>query len=167
MLNGNANDEWIIGQAAQQGFGPNSKASIAIIYTVFGPAVGGILTSFAFVADFQYRFPIKVLFESPIAMLFDIFEFVASAVIAGYFFGGFQAAACGILLMTMSDRNARFSYIQAGLAPILVAIISAALIVFIFDAGIDAALFLVAAGPPTSLILRFLFRKRFAPVRRT
>jgi len=166
MNSNDAHDDWIIEQAAQQGFGTNSRESIAVIYSLAGPPIGGFLTSIAEIADFRYGPTLKQLIDSPFTTMSDLMQLIFSLTFGGYIFGGFQAAACGLLLMTMSDHQARFSYLQASVASVVVAVSAAAILVFLFGLDLVSAFFVVAAGPPTSLILRFLFRKRFAPMRR-
>ena len=105
------------------------------------------------------------LFERPLETLIFIPAIVLIGALYGYFIGGAQAMMCALLLAAISDLDGRFSYAHAAIAALIVAFLSAVFIFVAFDDNLGNAVFMVAAGPPTSLILRFLFRKRFEPVK--
>lgn len=162
--------ESVIEQKALHGIIPRGKTAIVVIYTLFGPAVGGLITisvllgvaaaagGFGAQSEFVGS-PIELWFWLPAAFLFGVFY--------GYIFGGAQALVCGLLLAAVSDLNGRFSYAQAAIASMIVAILSAALIFVAIDDDVGNAVFMVAAGPPTSLLLRWIFRKWFSRNRAT
>ncbi|MFZ5617972.1 MAG: hypothetical protein ACOZAA_11720 [Pseudomonadota bacterium] len=162
-------DEWIIEQAAQQRFIARGKRAVVLIYTAFGPAVGGVLTITVSIVALQFQDGgsglARVFLETPLRSLAAIPMVLVLGALCGYWIGGTQALACGLILAAISGRDGRFGYFRAGLSAALVAILATIVIVLFLDTGLWGALFMVAAGLPSSLILRFLFRKRFAPVR--
>lgn len=81
------------------------------------------------------------------------------ASVLSYIFGGLQAAGTGLLLTFMSSENGRFGYGLAIFAALVPSLLGA--VMFGRDApGYFAVLF--AIGVASSLLLRFLFRKRFS-----
>lgn len=160
--------ESIIEQKASLGIFPRGKSAIVVIYTLFGPAIGGLITisvllgvaaatgGFGAQNDFV-KSPVELWFWLPATLLFGV--------IYGYIFGGAQAFACALLLAAVSDLNGRFSYARAAIASMIVAFLSAVFFYVAIDDKLGNAAFMVAAGPPTSLMLRYLFRNRFAPAK--
>jgi hypothetical protein len=151
-----------------RGNGARRKAMIVLIYTAIGPALGGLLMVSALYAVSALESGVETgptIAQSPLQYLIYLPLVGLTGALFGFYFGGVQAFACGVLLAAMSDLNGKFSYVQAAIAAVLVAFLSAALVFVASDGGLSAAAFMVVAGPPTSLLLRFLFRKRFAPVK--
>jgi len=162
-------EPWAIEQAAQQGFIARGKSSIVLIYTLLGPAIGGVMTTSSLIIDPYLQNAAPDTIADYLEILSWSLIFVLSAIIYGsffgYWFGGVQAFACGLLLAAMSNREGRFGYFHAGLAAAITAGVAMAIYEFAFGWSLGEALFFVSAGLPTSLLLRFLFRKKFAPVK--
>lgn len=160
--------ESIIEQKASLGIFPRGKTAIVVIYTLLGPAIGGMLTISVLIAmtaattGFESGYD---NFDAPLQMLLSLPMTLLLGALFGYYVGGVQAVMCALLLAAISDLNGRFSYARAAIASMVVAFLSAVFFYVAIDDNLGNAAFMVAAGPPTSLILRFLFRKRFAPVR--
>lgn len=159
--------ESFIEQKASLGIFPRGKTAIVLIYTLLGPAIGGMLTVSVLIAVWAVtEFGMSDdLFERPLETLLSLPLMFLIGALYGYIIGGAQAFACALLLAAVSDLNGRFSYARAAIASMIVAFLSAVFFYVAIDDNLGNAAFMVAAGPPTSLILRFLFRKRFAPVR--
>ena len=151
-----------------QGFIASGKGSIILSYIVLGPAIGGILTISVLIAmtaattGFESGYD---NFNAPLQMLLSLPMTLLLGALFGYYVGGAQAVMCALLLAAISDLDGRFSYAQAAIAAFIVAFLSAVFIYVAIDDNLGNAMFMVAAGPATSLILRFLFRKRFAQVK--
>lgn len=143
------------------------KSAIVVLYTLVGPAIGAVVTIIALIAygalsdvhalrqEFAEQGP-GVLFALPLMLFYGV--------PVSYYTGGLQALLCGLLLAAISDLDGRFTYAQAAFAAAVTSLVSAAFIIGVLHAGAEAALFLVAAGVPASLIVRFLFREKMAPV---
>ena len=151
-----------------QGFIASGKGSIILSYIVLGPAIGGILTISVLIAmtaattGFESGYD---NFNAPLQMLLSLPMTLLLGALFGYYVGGAQAVMCALLLAAISDQDGRFSYAQVAFASMIVACLSAVFIYVAIDDNLGNAMFMVAAGPATSLILRFLFRKRFAQVK--
>lgn len=157
-----------IAQALRPGFFAGGKASIFLLYIILGPAIGGMLTISVLIAMTSATTGLESGYDNfnvPLQMLLSLPMTLLLGALFGYFVGGAQAVMCALLLAAISDQDGRFSYAQVAFASMIVACLSAVFIYVASDGNLGAAMFMVAAGPPTSLILRFLFRKRFAPVR--
>ncbi|MCA8887488.1 MAG: hypothetical protein KDA46_01580 [Parvularculaceae bacterium] len=157
------------------------KLSIIAIYTFLGPPVGGALTAISmfFLEAFDASngslavFATKALQSLP-GMVFII----PSAAIYGYFFGGVQAFITGVGIAYAANGRGGFGYLTAILVPLVVGVVAGVLIAtdfrldftFRFDftrlssSEYVSAAVLAVIGVGASLVLRFLFRRRFAPV---
>lgn len=160
--------ESLIEQKASLGIFPRGKTAIVLIYTLLGPAIGGMLTISVLIAmtAAMYGFESGAsISETPLQMLLSLPMTLLLGALFGFYVGGAQAFVCALLLAAVSDLNGRFSYAWAATASMIVAFLSAVFFYVAIDDNLGNAAFMVAAGPPTSLMLRFLFRKRFAPVK--
>ena len=139
------------------------RGLVFFIYMIAGPPIGGALFLLGFMGygifaetgpTFLSKFDETAVlrFFATLPMIFGF------TLLFGYFLGGLQAAGAGLILTLMSDKNGRFGYGLAFLAAIVPSLLGAWL--WMGDApGFAAILF--SLGLAASLVLRFLFRKRF------
>ncbi|MFC2952843.1 hypothetical protein ACFOOP_12970 [Marinicaulis aureus] len=136
------------------------------IYLIAGPPIGALV----FMA-FLCAMAIEAAFITPsltspsvpseaaiLGTFVSLIAFTPVALMFSYFFGGLQAAATGLLLIFLSDRQGKFSYGAAMLAA-LPSSLAALFIIGRDSIGFGVVVALI--GMLSSLILRLIFRKRF------
>ena len=144
--------------------GENWRVSIFPIALFLGPPLGGLMVWVVFAIDYLLSQPFSFPDELVLSALLFLRNVIASVVVmafCGYVFGGLQAAAAGLLLTFWSDKNGRFSYLKAFLAPMAPGLLVMA--IFYKDGLLVLTSLLLGLGVASSLALRFLFRKSFAP----
>lgn len=141
------------------------RGNIILFYIFVGPPVGGMLV-------FLYLFVFSLLsgaadfwtdsfFKEPLEALSTFAGNFILVTLLSYVFGGVQALATGLLISTISGPEGNFSYVVALIIP---AIVGATVMLALAEAyqmplGIGA--FLGAIGVGASILIRFLFRRRF------
>lgn len=153
---------------------PLRMAPIIAIYTGLGPPIGGVLTSLSLFAVAMFEagggsltgFSTRAL-ESVLGLI----VLIPISALYGYYLGGIQAFLTGAIIAFASRSKGGFGYVTAFLAPLAVGVVAGVLMVTDFRLDFTRvvpgeymmAAILAAIGVVASLILRFLFRRRFAP----
>ena len=145
------------------------KAMVFLIYLIFGPPIGGLVTIFGFftyaaIADGAAFFGSFAL--SNIGELLMIPVWIAMLSLWGYLFGGAQAAMTGLILAACSDLDGRFGFDRAVIATFPPSIFAGILIgkdyLDDYDTGHGLLiLVLTLASVAASVVVRYLFRNRF------
>lgn len=139
------------------------RLPIFFIYFVVGPPVGGLLFTAFFTISMLHGFVFGEVAEAGDAFfrfLGGLFVMVPLAVIFSYFFGGVQAAVTGLFISGFAPRNGRFGYLTAFVAAIGPSLAGAFLIA---RESIFFGTWLAAIGTLASLMVRYIFRRRFSP----
>lgn len=150
---------------------PGQRNSRAIlIYGLFGPPVGGLIAYIILLvyaargeywwADFR---------ENTLEVLASLSTGLIAFPLYGYLFGGVQALLTGLIVKTFADTDGRFGYMTAFVAATLVGVVVGLFLTtgYFFSIGyapVIAFVVLAVIGITASLIVRFLFRKRFRPI---
>ncbi|WDI30799.1 hypothetical protein PUV54_12630 [Hyphococcus flavus] len=149
--------------------GFNRRVTIFLIFLVFGPPIGGLIAIHGFLlymilqTGLSEVFP-EFKFQTLLGLvLWPIWAFMLS--LYGYIFGGIQAGVTGCILAIIADRNGRFSYQIAVMATLPSSLLAAIHFGLRGNGELFFAAILAGVSVAASLIVRFLFRKRFQPVR--
>ncbi len=146
------------------------KAMVFFIYLIFGPPIGGLATILTFlILSAVLAGDLGLLGDASgegFIQLFFLPIWVVMLSLWGYVLGGVQAAMTGLILAACSDLDGRFGYDRAILATLPPSIFAGILIgkdyVNDYDAGHGfLTLVLAVASIVASLVLRYIFRKRF------
>ncbi|NOX84135.1 MAG: hypothetical protein GXP06_14355 [Alphaproteobacteria bacterium] len=145
---------------------------IILIYTLAGPPIGGII---AMLSIYVYL-AIETGFQSwldnvraePIQIFLSLSRAFITVAFYGYIFGGIQALLTGIYISLNSGNDGKFGYGLAITASVFVALAVTAVLTAFYQirsgyAFLVAPIILGAIGIAASVIVRFLFRKRFSP----
>lgn len=130
--------------------------AIIIVFTLFGPPIG---TAILFIGLSAWELTATMDLEG-----LKIFALLPVGILFGYFFGGLQALACGILLAVYARSIGRFSYFAALVVSLFVGGI-AMVVLSASDSGLAGLVaILLAIGILSALLIRLLFARRFSPV---
>lgn len=133
----------------------SNPGHVIFIATIAGPVYGTLWLGFG-----------AALYAAIVSRSFSVLLAVLWAIPAipfGYFLGGLQAFVAGVILAAIAGPAGKFTYLEAFFAALLVGAVAAVVIAVILDMGWMAASFMAAAGCASSITVRAIFHRRFAP----
>lgn len=142
---------------------------IVLIYGLFGPPIGGLIVYVYYLIDSFFLSRMPNFVDRHYDFVDAIFSIAAGFIafpLLGYAFGGVQALLTGLLIKTLAGPEGKFGYLTVLLAATVVGASVGALLVSgyvtaIGFAPITIVIVLGVIGIAASIIVRFLFRRRF------
>lgn len=147
--------------------GSHREPRIIMIYALVGPPFGGMIVFLMFLISASFGETWRENLHDDFSG--TIFSLIGAAIgfpVMGYPFGGVQALLTGLLIKTVASSGGRFGYLTAFLAPAFVGAAVTVLLTYLYYDGVGFApisVFIAVGliGIVASLIVRFLFRRRF------
>lgn len=145
--------------------GKYQENKIIMIYALAGPPVGGAITHviYWFSTFLESRLPGGSLIET----VFTLIGSLPAFLLLSYPFGGVQALLVGLVIKTFARSAGGFGYLTAVFAAgavgtALGVLLSMGYISALGETPVGVSTFLAVVGIFASIVVRFLFRDRFA-----